>query len=107
MEEVRATGHPYVLACSALKGAYRERLRAGDGSGETVFVLLDGSRALIAERMSQRQGHYMPLSLLDSQLALLERTPDLVVVGIEPPVREIVEGLVAVLGARDCAGAQP
>lgn len=74
----------YVLACSALKAVYRDRLRAGDGQGEIVFVHLKGARDLIFSRMSARQGHYMPVSLLDSQFAILEETPDLMTVSIEP-----------------------
>lgn len=95
IEEVREEGRRYVLACSALREAYREKLRAGDPAGELVFVLLDGSRELIAERMGRRKGHYMPLSLLDSQLATLERTKDLIAVRIEPPVEEIARGIAA------------
>jgi gluconokinase len=63
-------GRSVVLACSALKRAYRDTLR---GSGCTLrFVHLHGDRALIAERMKARTGHYMPPSLLDSQLRDLE-----------------------------------
>lgn len=62
---------PVILGCSALKRAYRDRIRAGAG-GPVRFVHLAGSRDLIARRMAARQGHYMPLSLLDSQLAALE-----------------------------------
>ena len=65
-----AQGERMVLACSALKRSYRDRLREGDP--QLYFVHLSGSRALIAERMSQRHGHYMPLSLLDSQFRDLE-----------------------------------
>jgi gluconokinase len=64
-------GAPVIVGCSALKRAYRDRIR--DGAGEPVrFVHLAGSRELIAGRMAQRRGHYMPLSLLDSQFAALE-----------------------------------
>jgi gluconokinase len=65
-----AQGERMVLACSALKRSYRDHLREGDP--QLYFVHLSGSRELIAERMSQRQGHYMPLSLLDSQFRDLE-----------------------------------
>jgi gluconokinase len=57
-------------------------------------VLLDGSRELIAERMGKRVGHYMPLSLLDSQLAILERSEDLMAVSIEASVEVIAQGIV-------------
>jgi gluconokinase len=83
IEEMRGQTRVYVLACSALKAVYRERLRAGDGPDEVVFLHLKGSRELIFSRMTARQGHYMPVSLLDSQLAILEETPDLWTVSID------------------------
>ncbi|WEX79383.1 gluconokinase (plasmid) [Sinorhizobium numidicum] len=60
-----------VVSCSALKRSYRDRLRAVAGRPIT-FVFLQGSRAALAARMGERSGDYMPLSLLDSQLATLE-----------------------------------
>lgn len=62
---------PVIVGCSALKRAYRDRIRAGAG-GPVVFVHLAGSRALIAARMAARSGHYMPPTLLDSQFEALE-----------------------------------
>jgi gluconokinase len=59
-----------VVACSALKRAYRDQLRAGDPA--LTFVHLTGDPARIAERLAARTGHFMPPSLLDSQLATLE-----------------------------------
>ena len=65
-----------VLACSALKRSYRDLLRSV-GAADVRFVYLAGSRALLAERMAQRRGHFMPPSLLESQLAILEEpSPD-------------------------------
>jgi gluconokinase len=61
-----------VAACSALRLAYRDRLRAGIDR-RTQFVLLEADRAQLLARMSSRPGHFMPPSLLDSQLATLER----------------------------------
>lgn len=61
-----------VAACSALKRSYRERLRSAAGL-PLFFVLLDTDTDEIARRMRGRAGHYMPPSLLDSQLATLER----------------------------------
>lgn len=68
---VLAADAPVIIGCSALRRAYRDRLRAGAG-GPVHFVHLAGSRELLAKRMSARTGHYMPLSLLDTQLAALE-----------------------------------
>ncbi|WP_429275607.1 gluconokinase [Novosphingobium gossypii] len=61
-----------VAACSALRLAYRDRLRAAIGA-DVRFVFLDNSREHLLERLGNRPGHYMPASLLDSQLATLER----------------------------------
>lgn len=65
-----AEGVSTVLACSALKRSYRDVLR--QGPPEIDFVHLDGAAEVIRERMSCRSGHYMPASLLDSQIATLE-----------------------------------
>ena len=65
---------PLVIACSALKRAYRDIIRNGDPT--VVFVHLHGSRELLHERMNSRPGHFMPASLLDSQLATLEPLDD-------------------------------
>ena len=81
-----------VLACSALKKIYREHLRAATG-GRLAFVYLDGSRELLGRRMGARTGHFMPLGLLDSQLATLEvptGEPGVVTVSIDQPVEGIV-----------------
>ena len=61
-----------VASCSALKRIYRDRLRANTGR-PIFFLFLDGSRSLLAARMDQRNQHFMPAALLDSQLAILER----------------------------------
>jgi gluconokinase len=69
-DALRAAGESAVVACSALKRAYRKIL-IGDRS-DTVLVYLRGSKALIAERVKARKGHFMPPALLDSQFATLE-----------------------------------
>ena len=70
MAEVVRTGGIPVMACSALKRDYRRRILAGEP--DTRFVLLDVSRGELERRMRERKGHFMPPSLLDSQLATLE-----------------------------------
>lgn len=90
IEEMRALTPVYILACSALKPTYREKLRADDPPNTLRFVLLDGSRELITTRMAARKGHFMPLSLLDSQLASLDPTPDLTAVSIDATPDAIV-----------------
>ncbi|WP_375493010.1 gluconokinase [uncultured Jatrophihabitans sp.] len=63
-----AAGHPAVVTCSALKRHYRDELR----DPHVVFVFLCGSRDLLLARLRARHGHFMPPTLLDSQLADLE-----------------------------------
>jgi gluconokinase len=65
-----------VLACSALKDAYRQTLVRGLPLNAYRFVLLDGSKELIAERLAHRKNHYMNPDLLDSQFATLELPAD-------------------------------
>lgn len=89
---------PVIIGCSALRRAYRDRLRAGAG-GPVRFVHLTGPRAVIAARMAARAGHYMPPALLDSQLATLE-PPDpteAVELDITAPLAALVEAAVAAL----------
>jgi carbohydrate kinase (thermoresistant glucokinase family) len=68
--QARARDEAVVLACSALKRSYRDALRRG--APQLTLVHLTGSPALLAERITARPGHYMPPSLLASQLATLE-----------------------------------
>ncbi|MEV0113936.1 gluconokinase [Streptomyces sp. NPDC050844] len=66
-------GRGGVVSSSALKRSYRDRLRAAaPGLDSLVFVHLTGTRELIEDRMSHRQGHFMPTALLDSQFATLQ-----------------------------------
>jgi gluconokinase len=70
LRDADETGAGLVMACSALKRSYRDVLRAG-GTNVT-FIYLHGDRELLAARLAQRQEHFMPASLLESQLAALE-----------------------------------
>jgi gluconokinase len=84
-----------VVSCSALKRRYRNVLRAG--RTDVQFVYLDGPRDLLEQRLAGRRGHFMPSSLLDSQLAILEPpAPDehAWVGDIREPPEVIVAGLV-------------
>lgn len=90
-----------VVSCSSLKRIYRDRLRDATGNRLT-FVYLDGSRELLTGRMGARTGHFMPLSLLDSQLATLEvptGEPGVVTVSIDQSVDAIVEDALKGLAA--------
>ncbi len=66
-------GRNVVLACSALKAAYRGTLAAG--VPDVRFVHLHASRSLVAERLAERRGHFMNPGLLDSQFAAFEEPP--------------------------------
>ena len=90
-----------VVACSALKRAYRDRIRAA--APDVRFVFLDGPQSTIEARMATRSGHYMPASLLASQLATLERPgrdeSDVLTLSIERPVADVVDDAVRALTA--------
>ena len=83
-----------VLACSALKQAYRERLLPpGHRDGSVVF--LQGGADLIASRLNGRSGHYMPPALLPSQLATLEPPTDAIVIDIAQEPSDILEEILS------------
>jgi carbohydrate kinase (thermoresistant glucokinase family) len=88
-----------VSACSALKRSYRDFMV--ETAGEPIlFVYLEGSKAVIADRMSHRAHHFMPLSLLDSQFATLEEPgPDenVLTVPVNEPVEKSVDRVVKAL----------
>ncbi|MEO5701453.1 MAG: gluconokinase [Casimicrobiaceae bacterium] len=83
LEVIAGRGEQAVLACSALKEAYRQRLAA---AGDVCFVYLKGDRETIGARIAQRRGHYMPPSLLDSQFATLEEPQEALVVDVTLPL---------------------
>jgi len=91
-----ATGRPTVLACSALKGAYRARL-ARDRP-EVAFAYLRGSAELIGDRVARRRHAYMPPTLLPSQFATLEEPDSAIVLDITRPPARVVEELRKALG---------
>lgn len=91
LADAAAEGRSVVVSCSALKRAYRDQLRATASGLRLVF--LHGAPALIAERLAGRQGHYMPVSLLQSQLDTLEPpTADErpIILAIDRPVEALV-----------------
>lgn len=87
MQGVQSEGGHVVLACSALKQAYRDRLR---GAGDVRFVYLRGDAETIATRLAARSHKYMPASLLPSQFATLEEPRDALVVDIrQSPAQQV------------------
>jgi gluconokinase len=95
IDATRKAGSHGVIACSALKRAYRNILV--DDRPHVRLVYLKGGHDLVARRLAARDGHFMPRSLLESQFAALEEPqPDerAIVVSISPHPREIVETIV-------------
>lgn len=84
-----------VLACSALKEAYRERLLQGVAGARLVH--LHGDQALIAARLRERRHRYMPASLLDSQFAILEAPQGAIVVDVARDAESCVETIARAL----------
>ncbi len=100
IDAARAANRHAIVSCSALKRVYRDILI---GAREDVrLVLLNGTKKEIFDRMSARKDHFMPLSLLDSQFATLERPgadERPLVVSINGTPKEIAAAIVAGIGA--------
>ena len=99
IDRVCIGGDHVVIACSALRRAYRDVLVHGRKDVRLVF--LDGSEPLIGDRLSHRKGHFMPPGLLTSQFATLEppgADEPAVRVSIDAPVETIVDDIVNQLG---------
>ncbi len=88
-----------VLTCSALKAKYRDALAKKNPC--VKFVYLTGSRTLIAERLKNRRGHFMPPALLASQFAILEPPTNALVFSCEQAPKKIVAELIQALELAD------
>jgi len=93
-----AAGKNTVLACSALKRAYRESLQIGP---EVRVVYLRGTPQLLRQRLRARVGHFMTERMLGSQLEALQEPEDSVVVDVDRLPAEIVGGILARLGLKN------
>jgi gluconokinase len=92
IDAVCQRGGHVVIACSALKRAYRDLLVHGRNDVRIIF--LNGTQALIADRLARRKGHFMPPGLLDSQFKTLELPKvdeNPLTVSIDAPVEAIVD----------------
>lgn len=85
-----------VLACSALRQAYRDIL--GWELKTATFIFLAGSKSEIQARMEARSGHFMPSTLLDSQFAALEEPTDAIRISITESPEKIVAEIRAIIG---------
>lgn len=102
--QLAAGDTPLVVSCSALRRSYRNRLRESAGK-PVAFVYLHGDRDVLAGRMQRRTGHFMPASLLDTQLATLEDPsgePLTVTIDIAPPPQEVIRAALAALAGLGC-----
>jgi carbohydrate kinase (thermoresistant glucokinase family) len=104
----RAARSPGIVACSALKRRYRQRI-IGERP-EVRLVYLQGSPALIGQRVATRTGHFMPASLLQSQFEALEEPgPDErpITVPVDAAPEAIVEQVLRSLGAEASVRSRP
>jgi len=95
-----AEGPPLFLACSALKDAYRQTLRAA-APGRVAFFFLNAAPELIHARLEARQargGHFMPSALLASQLATLEAPAEAVTLDASLPSAQLATAILRELG---------
>lgn len=95
IDALLARGEDAVMACSALKQAYRDRLKAGRAC--VRFVYLQGSLELIQERLKERRGHYMKAELLASQFQALEEPLGALTVDIRQAPEVIARAIVRAL----------
>lgn len=96
MAEKLGRGESAVIACSALKERYRERLAAGLPASAVHFAYLRLTPELAAERVQSRATHYMPASLVESQFAALEEpSDDAIPLDASAPVERLVDQVLA------------
>ncbi len=96
-ETLAAADRPTIIACSALKRQYRDHIRRAARS-DVTFLHLAGTHGVIAARMTNRNAHFMPVSLLDSQFATLEPPgpgETAVSVDIDQPFDDVIAALIA------------
>lgn len=84
----------FILGCSALKVSYRDYLNQ---KLDNTYILLDISEEQAIARMEARKGHFMPSSLVQSQLATLEKSPDLISVSTDKTPEDMVQDIVKIL----------
>jgi ribose 5-phosphate isomerase A len=105
IDDQRANKQPGIITCSALKRSYRQVIIGN--RPEVRLIYLRGGRDLIAQRLAGRSGHFMPASLLQSQMNALEEPEldeDPLTVDVEPPANRIAEEIIRLLGASATVG---
>jgi gluconokinase len=99
IDEMRVSaggGRAVFLSCSALKKSYRDHFR--EALPDLRFIYLRGDRETIRARMANRSGHFMPVTLLESQFAALEEPQGAVVLDIAQPLDQMVTRALSLLG---------
>ncbi len=97
-ETLAAETGPVAIGCSALKRAYRDIIRTE--AGAVHFIHLHAPKRVLEQRVNEREGHFMPPELLDSQFAALEELgadEDGTVVNIDQPFEDVVTDAVAAM----------
>lgn len=89
-----------VLACSALKQSYRDIL-SSTTQGAVKFVYLQGEKSVLHSRLTGRGSHFMPESLLDSQLATLEAPVDAITISIDNPLAQNISSILAIISSQN------
>jgi ribulose-phosphate 3-epimerase len=105
IDDQRAKKQPGIITCSSLKRSYRQVI-IGDRP-EVRLIYLRGNRDLIAQRLAGRSGHFMPASLLQSQIDALEEpdpSEDPLTLDAEPPASRIAEEIIRLLGSSATVG---
>jgi ribose 5-phosphate isomerase A len=105
IDDQRAKKQPGIITCSALKRSYRQII-IGDRP-EVRLIYLRGKRDLIAQRLAVRCGHFMPASLLQSQIDALEgpdQSEDPLTVDVDLPASRIAEEIIRLLGSSTTIG---
>ncbi|MBC8008155.1 MAG: gluconokinase [Prolixibacteraceae bacterium] len=97
IRQKEARGESVLLACSALKQVYRDRL--SEGAAEIRWIYLKGRFELIRERLETRKGHYMKAGLLESQFAALEEPVDALSIEIDDTPEAIADSVLRQLQA--------
>jgi gluconokinase len=108
IDRVCKAGERAVIACSALKRAYREVLV--HGRNDVRIIYLNGTQQLIADRLAERKGHFMPPGLLASQFKTLEppdKSENPVTVSIDASVEAIIDDIISQLGFRPADSSAP
>lgn len=100
--EFAASSEPLIIGCSALKRSYRDKIRHHAGA-VVSFIHLTGRREVLDRRMRERKTHFMPVTLLDSQLATLEppgSDEESISIDIDQPIDDIIAQAARYLGGQ-------